>query len=96
MRSGVGHGSCVLYFTVCLHLCVARRLVMPLICRGMVEVLARGNNSSQNQSSLSNYAFLYGVFPTAPSVAIYASHYNMELQVVSAHVYFVLYKTESV
>lgn len=57
---------------------------MPLICRAMVEVLDSGNISSQNQSSLSNYAFLYGVFPTAPSVAIYASHYNMELQVVSA------------
>lgn len=69
---------------------------MPLICRGMVEVLDRGNISSQNQSSLSNYAFLYGVFPTAPSVAIYASHYNMELQVVSACVYLVLYKTKNV
>lgn len=61
------------------------RLVMPLICRGMVEVLDSGNISSLNHSSLSNYAFLYGVFPTAPSVAIYAAHYNMELQVVSAY-----------
>ncbi|KAF7709567.1 integral membrane protein GPR155 [Silurus meridionalis] len=65
-------------------LITAKLLVMPLICRGMVEVLDRGNISSQNQSSLSNYAFLYGVFPTAPSVAIYASHYNMELQVMTS------------
>lgn len=69
---------------------------MPLICRGMVEVLDRGNISSQNQSSLSNYAFLYGIFPTAPSVAIYASHYNMELQVVRARVGLVSNRTKNV
>ncbi|XP_042619106.1 integral membrane protein GPR155-like isoform X2 [Cyprinus carpio] len=65
-------------------LITAKLLVMPLICRGMVEVLDRGNRSTMNHTSLSNYAFLYGVFPTAPSVAIYASHYNMELEVVTS------------
>ncbi|XP_062862553.1 lysosomal cholesterol signaling protein [Trichomycterus rosablanca] len=65
-------------------LITAKLLVMPLICRGMVEVLDCGNTSSLNHSSLSNYAFLYGGFPTAPSVAIYAAHYNMELQVVTS------------
>ncbi|KAF5905844.1 integral membrane protein, partial [Clarias magur] len=65
-------------------LITAKLLVMPLICRGMVEILDKGNLTSQNQGSLSNYAFLYGVFPTAPSVAIYASHYNMELQVMTS------------
>lgn len=59
------------------------RLVMPLICRDMVELLDTDNDSSHNHSSLSNYAFLYGVFPSAPSVAIYAAQYNMELEVVS-------------
>ncbi|XP_066542834.1 lysosomal cholesterol signaling protein isoform X2 [Hoplias malabaricus] len=65
-------------------LITAKLLVMPLICRGMVEILDNGNISSLNHTSLSNYAFLYGVFPTAPSVAIYAAHYNMELQVVTS------------
>uniref|UniRef100_A0A671PYP9 Integral membrane protein GPR155-like n=1 Tax=Sinocyclocheilus anshuiensis TaxID=1608454 RepID=A0A671PYP9_9TELE len=65
-------------------LITAKLLVMPLICRGMLEVLDCGNTSSMNHTSLSNYAFLYGVFPTAPSVAIYASHYNMELEVVTS------------
>uniref|UniRef100_A0A672QNU5 G protein-coupled receptor 155 n=1 Tax=Sinocyclocheilus grahami TaxID=75366 RepID=A0A672QNU5_SINGR len=65
-------------------LITAKLLVMPLICRGMVEVLDCGSRSSMNHTSLSNYAFLYGVFPTAPSVAIYASHYNMELEVVTS------------
>lgn len=59
------------------------RLVMPLICKDMVDILDVGvNSTSANHTSLSNFAFLYGVFPTAPSVAIYAGHYNMELEVV--------------
>lgn len=58
---------------------------MPLMCKDMVELLDAGNSSLVNHSSLSDYAFLYGVFPTAPSVAIYAAQYNMELEVVSVH-----------
>lgn len=59
-------------------------LVMPLVCKDMVDILDVGVNSTNaNHTSLSNFAFLYGVFPTAPSVAIYAGHYNMELEVVS-------------
>ncbi|XP_045555477.1 integral membrane protein GPR155 isoform X2 [Salmo salar] len=67
-------------------LITAKLLVMPLICKDMVDLLdSTGyNSSSLNHSSLSNYAFLYGVFPTAPSVAIYASQYNMELEVVTS------------
>ncbi|XP_036400526.1 integral membrane protein GPR155 isoform X2 [Megalops cyprinoides] len=65
-------------------LITAKLLVMPLICRDMVELLDRPHSGSPNHSSLSNYAFLYGVFPTAPSVAIYAAHYNMEIQVVTS------------
>lgn len=55
---------------------------MPLLCKDMVDVL-NTNNSTLNDSSLSNYAFLYGVFPTAPSVGIYAVYYNAEIEVVS-------------
>jgi hypothetical protein len=55
---------------------------MPLICKDMVDLLDNTNTSAANHSSLSNYAFIYGVFPSAPSVAIYAAHYNMELEVV--------------
>ncbi|KAK7901350.1 hypothetical protein WMY93_018119 [Mugilogobius chulae] len=66
-------------------LITAKLLVMPLVCKDMVEILDVGvNSSSPNHTSLSNFAFLYGVFPTAPSVAIYAAHYNMELEVVTS------------
>lgn len=63
---------------------LAFRLLMPLICKDMVDLLDKRNTSALNHSSLSDYAFLYGVFPTAPSVAIYAVYYNAELEVVSS------------
>lgn len=57
---------------------------MPLVCKDIVDILDVGVNSTRaNHTSLFNFAFLYGVFPTAPSVAIYGGHYNMELEVVS-------------
>ncbi|XP_068429089.1 lysosomal cholesterol signaling protein [Clinocottus analis] len=65
-------------------LTTAKLLLMPLICREMVDLLNNSNTSALNHSSLSNYAFLYGVFPTAPSVAIYAVYYNAELEVVTS------------
>ncbi|XP_018549321.1 integral membrane protein GPR155 isoform X1 [Lates calcarifer] len=66
-------------------LITAKLLVMPLVCKDMVDILDIGvNSTSANHTSLSNFAFLYGVFPTAPSVAIYAGHYNMELEVVTS------------
>lgn len=65
-----------------LPFCLTPRLLMPLLCKDMVDVLD-SNNSTLNDSSLSNYAFLYGVFPTAPSVGIYSLYYNAEIEVVS-------------
>ncbi|XP_040004282.1 integral membrane protein GPR155 isoform X2 [Xiphias gladius] len=65
-------------------LITAKLLLMPLICKDMVDLLDNSNTSTLNHSSLSNYAFLYGVFPTAPSVAIYAVYYNAELEVVTS------------
>ncbi|XP_019713171.1 integral membrane protein GPR155 [Hippocampus comes] len=61
-------------------LLTAKLLLMPLICKDMVDLL--DSTGPSNHSSLSNYAFLYGVFPTAPSVAIYATYYNAQLEVI--------------
>ncbi|XP_061141515.1 lysosomal cholesterol signaling protein [Syngnathus typhle] len=66
-------------------LITAKLLVMPLFCKDMMDILDVGvNSTSANHTSLSNFAFLYGVFPTAPSVAIYAGHYDIELEVVTS------------
>ncbi|KAM9710140.1 lysosomal cholesterol signaling protein [Menidia menidia] len=65
-------------------LITAKLLLMPIICKGTVDMLDNTNTSTLNHSSLSDYAFLYGVFPTAPSVAIYAVYYNTQLEVITA------------
>ncbi|XP_055015676.1 integral membrane protein GPR155 [Boleophthalmus pectinirostris] len=65
-------------------LITAKLLLLPLLCKDMVDLLDSSNTSRLNQSSLSNFAFLYGGFPTAPSVAIYAVYYNAEVEVVTS------------
>lgn len=65
-------------------LITAKLLLLPLVCKNMVELLDNSNTNTLNHSSLSNYAFLYGGFPTAPSVAIYAVYYNAEVEVVTS------------
>lgn len=62
-------------------------LVLPLLCREMVELLDK-DDSVVNHTSLSNYAFLYGVFPVAPGVAIFATQFNMEVEIVC--IYYLL------
>ncbi|XP_032821598.2 lysosomal cholesterol signaling protein isoform X1 [Petromyzon marinus] len=62
-------------------LITAKVLVFPLLCREMVELLE--TRGEKNHTSLRDFGFLYGVFPTAPSVIIYASRYAMEIETLS-------------
>lgn len=70
-------------FVSLLLLITAKLLVLPLICREMVELLDR-SSSLVNHTSLANYAFIYGVFPAAPGVAIFANHFNMEVELITS------------
>merc|ERR1719334_1490394 len=58
-------------------------LVTPILTRGMVgltSVLLEGKKNP----AMSNFGFLYGTFPTALGVDSYASHYNLQSDIVSA------------
>lgn len=57
------------------------RLLLPLITWQVVGNLEPGENNSSK--SLSMYGFLYGTFPTAPSVFLYASQFSVAQDVVS-------------
>ncbi|KAM4626654.1 lysosomal cholesterol signaling protein isoform 2-T3 [Discoglossus pictus] len=70
-------------FVTLLLLITAKLLVLPLLCMEMVKLLDR-SNSMVNHTSLSNYAFLYGVFPVAPGVAIFANQFNMEVEIITS------------
>ncbi|XP_032640450.1 lysosomal cholesterol signaling protein isoform X3 [Chelonoidis abingdonii] len=70
-------------FVALILLITAKLLMMPLFCREMVELLDK-NDSLVNHTSLSNYAFLYGIFPAAPGVAIFANQFNMEVEIITS------------
>lgn len=61
----------------------AKMLVSPFLIRELVSVLDKRNNSTSSDS-LSTYGFLYGVFPTAPSVFIYATQYGCEPEMMAS------------
>ncbi|XP_052532198.1 integral membrane protein GPR155 [Tympanuchus pallidicinctus] len=70
-------------FVALILLITAKLLMMPFLCREMVELLDK-SSSTVNHTSLSNYAFLYGVFPAAPGVAIFATQFNMEVGIITS------------
>nr|XP_056717550.1 integral membrane protein GPR155 isoform X2 [Euleptes europaea] len=70
-------------FVALILLITAKLLLMPLLCREMVELLDK-SNTLVNHTSLANYAFLYGVFPAAPGVAIFATQFNMEVEIITS------------
>ena len=69
---GVGKTSLITPFI----LVTMKSLVMPIIAREVVSQLGAGKDANETLD-LSNYAFLYGTIPTAPSVFVYASNYGV-------------------
>ena len=57
-------------------LIVMKSLVLPIIAREAVSQFGAGATANETLD-LSNYAFLYGTIPTAPSVFVYATSYGV-------------------
>lgn len=69
-----------------LLLIAAKALVLPLVIWQIVGTLERASGdaiSTNKTMSLSMYGFLYGTFPTAPSVFLYASQYSVAQDTVA-------------
>lgn len=75
VRSQVG-----MAMVVPILLIFAKSLVLPLVTWEVVGWLQPNETTSQ---SLSMYGFLYGTFPSAPSVVLYATHYGMAQETVA-------------
>lgn len=60
----------------------AKILVLPLLIRELVIHIASGSTTEENKD-LSNFGFLYGTFPTAPTVFIFATQYDMSTEIVA-------------
>ncbi|CAG0907177.1 unnamed protein product, partial [Cyprideis torosa] len=63
-------------------LITVKSLGLPLITRELVSALA-GSNTNET-SVLSNFGFLYGTIPTAPTVFVFAAQYNLEVDLIAA------------
>ncbi|KAK7110797.1 lysosomal cholesterol signaling protein-like isoform X2 [Littorina saxatilis] len=58
----------------------AKSLLLPMVTWEVVSWLQPNETASR---ALSMYGFLYGTFPTAPSVLLYATHYSMAQDIVT-------------
>ena len=59
---------------------------MPLIARSVTSALNGGESAEEMEQAnqLSDFAFLYGTFPTAPTVYVIALRYNLCADVMAS------------
>ena len=67
-------------------LIVTKTILMPLVARKVTSVLNVGdsNETIEEANQLSDFAFLYGTFPTAPTVYVIAVRYNIAADVMAS------------
>ncbi|XP_065582586.1 lysosomal cholesterol signaling protein-like isoform X2 [Artemia franciscana] len=59
-------------------------MIMPLVMREAVVQLSKsGIGNASDSADLANYGFLYGTFPTAPSVFVFATQYNLVPEMIA-------------
>ncbi|KAG0722565.1 Integral membrane protein GPR155 [Chionoecetes opilio] len=64
-------------------LIATKTLILPLVTREVVSLLHPGNSPNET-ADFSNYGFLYGTFPTAPGVFVFATHYNVAVDLMAS------------
>ncbi|XP_066302413.1 lysosomal cholesterol signaling protein-like isoform X1 [Branchiostoma lanceolatum] len=69
-------------FIVPAILVAVKTLLLPFVARELVVGLQIGGNDTNMTEEFRNYGFLYGTFPVAPSVFIFASNYGLATEVV--------------
>ena len=70
-----------------LILIVVKILILPIFARELTSgLLSQNDKNSTKVQQLSDFAFLYGTFPVAPTVFVYASKYNIIPDVIARYV----------
>ncbi|KAF4533331.1 hypothetical protein B566_EDAN004452 [Ephemera danica] len=64
-------------------LIAVKLLVLPLVNREVVSLLKPGFNDSETLD-FSTYGFLYGTFPAAPGVFVFATQYNIDVDLIAS------------
>lgn len=55
--------------------------MLPIVTREVVSLVHAGYNESDTVD-LSTYGFLYGTFPSAPTVFVFATQYSIDIDLV--------------
>ena len=63
-------------------LIVSKVILMPLLAREVTKLLYSGSNAEE-ADHLANFAFLYGTFPTAPTVYVLATRYGIASSIIA-------------
>ncbi|CAG9862622.1 unnamed protein product [Phyllotreta striolata] len=64
-------------------LIMVKLLVLPLVTREVISALHAGHNESETVD-LSTYGFLYGTFPSAPTVFVFATQYSIDVDLIAS------------
>ncbi|XP_025413139.1 integral membrane protein GPR155 [Sipha flava] len=64
----------------------AKLIVLPLVIREITSICLGkfGSLSAHDSLDLSMFGFLYGMIPSAPAVFVYASAYNLEMDLIAS------------
>lgn len=65
-------------------LIITKLLVLPLVTREVVSLLQPGGSNTSQTLDLSTYGFLYGTFPAAPTVFVFASQYGIDVDLIAS------------
>ncbi|XP_071479654.1 lysosomal cholesterol signaling protein-like [Diadema antillarum] len=64
-------------------LIASKRLLLPLVVNQLVYVIDPGRGNETLTETYASFGFLYGSLPTAPTVFLYATHYQESLQMIA-------------
>ena len=66
-----------------LILVMTKNILLPLIIKFVIQYLILNNSTSKEAIDLNNFGFLFGTFPTPPTVFIFALQYDLTTAIVS-------------
>ncbi|KAJ8917326.1 hypothetical protein NQ315_002348 [Exocentrus adspersus] len=64
-------------------LIMVKLIALPLVTREVISVIHAGFNKSETVD-LSTYGFLYGTFPSAPTVFVFATQYSIDVDLIAS------------
>ncbi|XP_022903985.2 lysosomal cholesterol signaling protein [Onthophagus taurus] len=64
-------------------LIICKLLVLPIVTRQVINIFKPGSNETET-TDLSTYGFLYGTFPAAPTVFVFATQYTIDIDLIAS------------